>query len=52
MILPSVPFPTGTAHHAVAELLLDLESQSLFREPRLAAVLQDQRVVDLGHRLA
>ena len=39
------------AHDAVAELLLDLEGQALLGQ-RVAAVLEDERVVDLRHRIA
>jgi hypothetical protein len=39
------------AHDAVAKLLLDLEGKSLLGE-LAAAVLENQRVVDLRHRFA
>ena len=39
------------AHHAVAELLLDLEREALLDE-LAARVLEDERVVDLRHRVA
>ena len=39
------------AHDAVAELLLDLEGEALLGQ-RVAAVLEDQRIVDLRHRFA
>ena len=39
------------AHHAVAELLLDLEGEPLLGQ-RVAAVLEDQCIVDLRHRFA
>jgi hypothetical protein len=39
------------AHHAVAQLLLDLEREVLLREG-LALVDQLQRLVDVGHALA
>ena len=40
------------AHDAVAELLLDLEGQALLGERAVAVSSSDERVVDLGHRLA
>jgi hypothetical protein len=40
------------AHDAVAELLLDLERESLLGEALLARVLEQQRVVDVRQRLA
>jgi len=41
------------AHDAVAELLLDLEGEASFREAaRLARILENERVIDIGHRFA
>ena len=39
------------AHHTVAELLLDLEREALLDELAVR-VLEDERVVDLRHRVA
>src|SRR5207253_10701446 len=40
------------AHHAVAELLLDLEGQILFGERIGSVFLEQQRVVNSRHRVA
>src|SRR4051812_31299599 len=40
------------AHDAVAELLLDLEGETLLDQRIVAALFEDQRVVDVGHLLA
>jgi peptide chain release factor 1 len=40
------------AHHTVAELLLDLEGQPFLDQAARGAVLKDEGVVDVGHRLA
>src|SRR5207253_9312507 len=40
------------AHHAVAELLLDLEGQTLFHQRVFRALLEQERLVDARHVLA
>jgi peptide chain release factor 1 len=40
------------AHHAVAQLLLDFEGESPFDQPALGRFLENECVVDVGHRFA